>query len=147
VRYDPALGTGKEALAVTGKPYLILEPTDATEDKCELSLDRLLDAADLLGKAKPLPRSQLKAIVQEFAEGRRWAKLRWQEMLQLLPGTARQAFEIVAPLDAPWLEVEPGCYLTRITDLIEILELQWLGRQRPSGEISTSSGGTNDQAE
>ena len=127
----------EEWLALTGRPYRILRPEQGEAD----SLEALLADADKLAGAA---RSQLRQIALDLRKGRRWAELRWHE----LPKETRSAFER-AGMHTPWQSLGQRSlngrmasgYVTRLADLVELSEFNYLGRADPKPTRTAPAGG------
>jgi hypothetical protein len=157
---DADNAAASETLALSARPYLALT-RDLTDRNTQRSLEQLLatvDAmirlddglaptgADARADLKPplprsLPRSQLKSLVAELGQGRRWGQLAYDEVrarldasfLTLLdqgPGAAAE--HGLTPDGRAWLQPDVGAphYVTHLGDLIELLELRYLGRRK-----------------
>lgn len=137
-RVDYPTGDGRrECLALTGRPYFVLEDP-GTPGR---SLARLLEEAQLVSAAYAArearaARSQLKQLARDVAGGRLWADLRYREVCRRLPEAIRGVF-LGRPGPDPqrpcaqgsvWLEADADRYVTHVRDLVEIVELGYLGR-------------------
>ena len=141
IRY--ATEDGTETLLLTSKPYPMLQTpqTEQPEASHEPSIEALLKFCHELREkfyAKDSDgegiRSQLKHFLGELRKGRTYAELAWAE----LPVNARGHFQQHAPIgfDAPeadgnglWLELGNSAYKCWVADVIELIELQQIGRQ------------------
>lgn len=136
VRYGQ--GSGKETLALSGKPYVILDAAlpEGERGTCR-SLESLLNTAKTL---QTMPRSQRRALVGELRRGRRHAELCARELRHGSPPSweaLRDAGLVADDSRAVnlWREEDgaPGRYVTAYADLVEITELPnlKLGEDRP----------------
>jgi len=149
------LGDGHtETLALTAKPYFVLQE-DLAAPADEIALEQLVRAADQLAPPQPgagagsaaqsadrgadnrqspsLPRGQLKDLLGELGQGRRWAELRYAELRQQLDDQHRRTLDNCITRDgALWQRVTATDhrYLTHLRDLIELTELRYLGRRK-----------------
>jgi len=126
-------GKQRKCMALTSKPYFVLDGDDLPPGT--VSLASLLGAAkelDYAAQNHPPPRSQLKDMYMAMGEGHLTAWLRYRELLRryaklgdvLLPFS--EAYR-----DDPWIDAGEARYLTHLRDLIEVMELDYLGRRKP----------------
>lgn len=117
-------------LLLSRKPYRVLRSDSWA------SLESLLSAADTLRKAiatGDAARSQLKSLEDSLADGEALGRLAWKQ----LPNTTRDALVGVGvgEKESPWdatetLDAADYVYVpTRVLDLVEIVEIDALGRQ------------------
>ncbi|EDN66822.1 hypothetical protein BGP_0438 [Beggiatoa sp. PS] len=125
----------RETLALTGRPYPILQ----TAEKESLnSLQSLSQAAKYLTDAteeSQAARSQLRQLVYELAQGRRWADL----CLQGLPKETLEVLSTLACLreDSCWQSIDTQTWQTVLADLIELYEIPNLQRQDKNEPANT----------
>ena len=133
------VGATTETLALTGKPYFIL-PAATPSSPTPETLAGLLDAAKTLlslsvsprADQQPLARSQLKNLAQALHQGRRSAQMAFRN----LPEAIRHSLQAQ---DSGGLTAEnlffhdsgfpDHHYLSRFPDLLELMEIEQLGRK------------------
>lgn len=132
IRYPS--GDSEVALALTAKPYFILDSHATLGGQWAPSLESLLRIADDLGATDELPRSQFKDMIRHLEGGQGAAELAYGELLDRLPERARTALATLLGGDSPWRPVLTGpnqrAAVTQLKDLIECLELRYLGRRK-----------------
>ncbi len=113
-------------LALSAKPYRILTGLGAA-DPADKSLQEMWDDAQALNKSDDGPaRSQLLRLRDSLAEGRLTA----ESVARSLPASVREPLRkrhYLTDKESPW-ETAGQCWLTRIADLIELVELCRLRR-------------------
>jgi hypothetical protein len=131
IRY--AVGKDEEILALSSKPYFILNQ-DCHDAKLP-TLEWLLGISEALKKT--MPRSQRRALVGELRRGRRHAELCVRE-LRLSSPAAWQALQ-----DAGWVDKnggpalwngDGGHYATTYADAVELAEIAHLKLGEKAGE-------------
>ena len=130
-------------LLLSRKPYRVLSSVSGA------SLQSLLSAADTVREAIATPgqaaRSQLKSLEDSLSDGEALGRLAWMQ----LPKPTRDALVgvRVGEKSSPWDETvafEGIDYVpTRVLDLVEIIEIDALGRQSRWSDF----GGPNSQAQ
>jgi hypothetical protein len=139
-----------DTLILTAKPYFVLEDfnNNSTLPEKALSLEFLLQRAKGMDNpdSQDLPRSQLKTFVFELAQGRLWSELCYQEMLQKLTPSITQEIELLGKnyKKSPWIEAKKNHYLTHIRDLLELIELKYLGRRLQNKSNEADHSGEKD---
>ncbi len=128
-------GNAAVALALSAKPYFILDDHADMGDVWAPSLASLLKTAETLAEIDELPRSQLKEMLRRLEHGKESAALAYQELLAQLPDSAKTALaELIGSNRTPWRPVrqtgQDTAELTQLKDLIECLELRYLGRRK-----------------
>jgi hypothetical protein len=112
-RRDWVRGEGDDRRVLSRRPLDVVG--------CGLStLQALLCAAE---KLKDAPRSQLRYLVDQLPKGRMLSELAFAELSKPTLGKLREA-----GLDQIWQPTPEGPLVTRVLDLIEILEIGRLGR-------------------
>jgi len=119
----------EQKLILSRKPYFVLnQPKEPQVGRPEplSSLESMLDAVQKIGNRAA--RSQLKNLPEAFRQGRYAAKFAFED----LPDQTRAALQSVG-IDQPWTVLPNGndTRITRTLDLIEILEIPRLGRNKP----------------
>jgi hypothetical protein len=128
---------GMEYLALSDRPYRILsDGSDGLE-----SLEGLLEAAEQL-RSSHAARSQLRRLVEELPKGRLWGDLCFSE----LSSPTKTALQSIG-MHQPWIPVnsddqEGSLWKTRLLDLVEIVEIERLGKREPTRPASASATGS-----
>ncbi|WP_028302061.1 Cas10/Cmr2 second palm domain-containing protein [Oceanospirillum beijerinckii] len=158
-----------ETLVLTQKPYVINTPPELSLNQSALSLKQLLHRSELIYdaiKGEPaaqqeapqeqpeqsgtleIARSQLRYLQSQLPSGRRHGELVWKKLPSMLRNRINELFsEDKQPFSdkketLPWYSPEnsPGIYQTRLSDLIELIEIQTLQRavtSKPSATAKT----------
>lgn len=127
-------GNDKVILGLTTKPYFVLEEHAADGDIQLPSLQALLATVKDLEEVAELPRSQLKDMLRRLGTGYLGAELAYQVLWQRMPESARDALRSLIDVDSLWIRVsgdkQPIRAITQLKDLVECLELRYLGRRK-----------------
>ncbi|MGZ8219367.1 Cas10/Cmr2 second palm domain-containing protein [Methylomagnum sp.] len=152
-RASSLVDCGDEILALSGKPYFVLDSAIShhPDEPKSPTLESLFATAALLEK---MPRSQRRALVGELRRGRRHADLCARELKHSSP-VAWEALEEAGLVEKDnssallWHEdsEHPGHYVTPYADLVEITELpllklggeQVIDRTPGQSELETAS--------
>lgn len=131
---DYGTGNDRVVLGLSAKPYFVLEAHAADGEQPLPSLQALLDTAQRLENVPELPRSQLKDMLRHLQFGYEGAMLAYRELLAKLPEAAQEQLVALIGPNTPWLDTGgdkgPVRAITQLKDLIECLELRYLGRRK-----------------
>lgn len=119
-------------LALTAKPYFVLDKHAPQGNDGRITLESLLRHGKRLEAIRDLPRSQLKEQLRSIRDGRKVAELAYRELLERLPDEARTEIATLCDSKTPWQatsEDDHRC-VTPLPDLIECLEMRFLGRRK-----------------
>ncbi len=126
-RASSVIRYGTETLALSGKPYFILDSAFNGQEDKPPTLESLLKDANTL---KNMPRSQRRALVGELRQGRQHAELCVRELKHSSPAAwdALNTARLVKEDNSSallWRKADgnPGHYVTSYADLVEITEL------------------------
>ena len=115
----------RKTLILNQRPYRIL----AGDDQSGNSLETLLDAAKYLVD-KGVARSALRGLRAEFEKGKLHGELAFANLLDSNKEVIEKATHGRLCAEKPWQEIEPHTFATPLFDLIELTELEHLGKRK-----------------